>query len=122
YTTLFRSNANFDESWANERLGQLRIPLERKVGELSGGQRAQVALAIALGKRPELLLLDEPVASLDPLARREFLTALMDAVAENGLSVILSSHLLADLEHRCDYLILLKASEVRLDGDLDELL
>ena len=117
-----RLNANFDESWANERLGQLRIPLERKVGELSGGQRAQVALAIALGKRPELLLLDEPVASLDPLARREFLTALMDAVAENGLSVILSSHLLADLEHSCDYLILLMASEVRLDGDLDELL
>src|SRR2546430_764397 len=103
------------------RLGKLRIPLERKIGELSGGQRAQVALAIALGKRPELLLLDEPVASLDPLARREFLTALMDAVAENGLSVILSSHLLADLEHSCDYMILLMASEVRLDGDLDEL-
>ena len=115
-------NAHFDEAWAQERLRKLRIPLERKVGELSGGQRAQVALAVALAKRPQLLLLDEPVASLDPLARREFLTALMDAVAEDGLSVILSSHLLADVEHSCDYLILLMASEVRLDGDLDDLL
>ncbi len=117
-----RLNAHFDEAWAQERLGKLRIPLERQVGELSGGQRAQVALAVALAKRPELLLLDEPVASLDPLARREFLTALMDAVAEDGLSVVLSSHLLADVEHSCDYLILLMASEVRLDGDLDDLL
>lgn len=117
-----RLNAHFDAAWAQERLGRLRIPLERKVGELSGGQRAQVALAVALGKRPEFLVLDEPVASLDPLARREFLTALMDAVAEDGLSVVLSSHLLADLEHSCDYLILLMASEVRLDGDLDDLL
>src|SRR5438270_633350 len=100
-------NPDFDEAWAHERLGKLRIPLERKVGELSGGQRAQVALAIALGKRPKLLLLDEPVASLDPLARREFLTALMDAVAEHGLSVILSSHLVADAEHSCAYLALL---------------
>jgi ABC-2 type transport system ATP-binding protein len=114
-------NTSF-EGWGRDRLRRLRIPLERKVGELSGGQRAQVALAVALTKRPELLLLDEPVASLDPLARREFLTALMDAVAEDGLSVILSSHLLADVEHSCDYLILLMASEVRLGGDLDELL
>jgi ABC-2 type transport system ATP-binding protein len=117
-----RLNAHFDEAWAQERLAKLRIPLERKVGELSSGQRAQVALAAALAKRPDLLLLDEPVASLDPLARREFLTALMDAVAEDGLSVILSSHLLADVEHSCDYLILLMASEVRLEGDLDDLL
>jgi ABC-2 type transport system ATP-binding protein len=115
-------NTAFDEAWARSHLRGLRIPLERRIGELSGGERAQVALAVALAKRPELLLLDEPVASLDPLARREFLTALMDAVAEDGLSVILSSHLLADVEHSCDYLILLMASEVRLDGDLDELL
>src|SRR5207244_5593662 len=117
-----RLNTHFDTAWAQDRLGELRIPLERKIGELSGGQRAQIALAVALGKRPELLLLDEPVASLDPLARREFLTALMDAVAEDGLSVVLSSHLLADVEHSCDYLILLMAAEVRLDGDLDDLL
>jgi ABC-2 type transport system ATP-binding protein len=115
-------NATFDERWGRDRLRRLRIPLERKIDELSSGQRAQVALAVALAKRPQLLVLDEPVASLDPLARREFLTALMDAVAEDGLSVILSSHLLADLEHSCDYLILLMGSQVRLDGDLDELL
>jgi ABC-2 type transport system ATP-binding protein len=105
-----------------ERLRELRISLDRKVGELSGGQRAQVALAAALAKRPQLLLLDEPVASLDPLARREFLTALMDAVAADGLSVVLSSHLIADLERSCDYLILLLASTVRLDGPIDDLL
>src|SRR5205085_6599575 len=117
-----RLNAHFDAAWAQERLGKLRIPLERKVGELSGGQRAQVALAVALAKRPQLLLLDEPVASLDPLARREFLTALMDAVAEDGLSVVLSSHLIADLERACDYLVLLLSAEVRLAGDIDDLL
>jgi len=121
-TVCRRLNSNFDEVWAQDRLARLRIPLGRKVGELSGGQRAQVALAVALGKRPAFLVLDEPVASLDPLARREFLTALMDAVAEDGLSVVLSSHLLADVEHSCDYLILLMAAEVRLDGDLDDLL
>ena len=115
-------NARFDEAWARERLRELKVPLERKVGELSGGQRAQVALAAALAKRPQLLLLDEPVASLDPLARREFLTALMDAVAEDGLSVVLSSHLIGDLERSCDYLILLLGSEMRLAGEIDELL
>lgn len=117
-----RLNPHFDEAWSRDRLASLRVPLEHKVGELSGGQRAQIALAVALGKRPEFLVLDEPVASLDPLARREFLTALMDAVAEDGVSVVLSSHLLADVEHSCDYLILLMAAEVRLDGDLDDLL
>src|SRR5207237_2541198 len=115
-------NPGWDQKWAASRIRDLGIPLGQRIGQLSGGQHAQVALALALGKRPELLMLDEPVASLDPLARREFLTALMDAVAENGLSVILSSHLLADLEHSCDHLILLMASEVRLDGDLDDLL
>src|SRR5919109_1215180 len=114
-------NAQFDERWARDRLRELKVPLERKVGQLSGGQRAQVALAAALAKRPELLLLDEPVASLDPLARREFLQALMDAVAEDGLSVVLSSHLIADLERICDFLVLLIASEVRLSGGIEEL-
>jgi ABC-2 type transport system ATP-binding protein len=115
-------NERFDERWARERLHALKIPLDRKVGQLSGGQRAQVALAAAVAKRPHLLLLDEPVAGLDPLARREFLTALLDAVAEEGLSVVLSSHLIADLERSCDHLILLSASELRLAGEIDDLL
>src|SRR5438874_9437198 len=117
-----RLNADFDEAWAQERLGKLRIPLERKVGELSGGQRAQVALALALAKRPELLLLDEPVASLDPLARREFLQSLMDAVAESGVTVVLSSHLIADLERTCDFLVLLRQAQVRLADDIETIL
>ena len=116
-----RLNRRWDAGWADERLHGLGIPLGKQVGALSGGQRAQVALALALAKRPELLLLDEPVASLDPLARREFLQALMDAVAETGVTVVLSSHLIADLERVCDFLVLLIASEVRLSGDIDEL-
>ncbi len=85
--------------------GSSSIPLDRRAGELSGGQRAQVALSIALAKRPDLLVLDEPVASLDPLARRTFLSELMGEVATRELTVLLSSHLIADLEHRCDYLV-----------------
>jgi ABC-2 type transport system ATP-binding protein len=117
-----RLNAEFDAGWARARLGQLDIDLHQRVGELSGGQRTQVALALALGKRPDLLLLDEPVASLDPLARREFLQALMAAAAEREVTVVLSSHLLSDLERTCDHLILLLASEVRLAGEIEHLL
>jgi ABC-2 type transport system ATP-binding protein len=116
-----RLNRRWDETWAEDRLRGLRIPLDKRVGALSGGQRAQVALALALAKRPELLLLDEPVASLDPLARREFLQALMEAVAELGITVVLSSHLIVDLERVCDYLVLLIDSEVRLAGDIEEI-
>jgi ABC-2 type transport system ATP-binding protein len=115
-------NERFDQGWARERLAGLRIPLERKVGELSGGQRAQVALAVALAKQPDLLLLDEPVASLDPLARRDFLLALLDAVSERGISVVFSTHLISDLERTCDYLVLLMAAEVRLAGEIEGLL
>jgi ABC-2 type transport system ATP-binding protein len=115
-------NERFEQGWARERLARLRIPLERKVGELSGGQRAQVALAVALAKQPDLLLLDEPVASLDPLARREFLLALLDAVSERGISVVFSTHLISDLERTCDYLVLLMAAEVRLAGEIEALL
>jgi ABC-2 type transport system ATP-binding protein len=115
-------NRRFDLALALDRLGRLGVPLDRRVDRLSGGQRAQVALAIALAKRPELLLLDEPVASLDPLARREFLQVLMGSVAEQGLTVLLSSHLLADLERVCDYLIVLQAARVQLLGPVDELL
>ena len=104
------------------RLTGLNIPLDQAVGTLSGGQRAQVALSLTLAKRPRLLLLDEPVAALDPLARRQFLATLADAVAAGGLTVVLSSHLVADLERVCDHLILLAASRVQLCGDIDAVL
>ena len=117
-------NPRWDASLVRDRLAELRIPLDRPVGKLSGGQRAQVALALTLAKRPRLLLLDEPVAALDPLARRNFLATLTAAVAdaEGGLTVVLSSHLIADLERVCDHIILLAASKVQLCGDIDTLL
>jgi ABC-2 type transport system ATP-binding protein len=115
-------NPRWDAASVQERLNSLNIPLDQKVGTLSGGQRAQLALALTLAKRPRLLLLDEPVAALDPLARRHFLATLADAVAVGGLTVVLSSHLLADLERICDHLILLAASRVQLCGDIDTLL
>ena len=114
-------NRRWDSGLARNRLAQLGIPPDKPVGKLSGGQRAQVALALALAKRPRLLLLDEPVASLDPLARREFLQSLMGSVADAGTTVLLSSHLLADLERICDYLIVLHASQVRLVGPVEDL-
>ena len=116
-----RMNSRWDATLARERLAQLGIPPKLPVGRLSGGQRAQVALALALAKRPRLLLLDEPVASLDPLARREFLRSLMGSVAESGTTVLLSSHLLTDLERICDHLIVLDAARVRLAGAVDDL-
>ena len=115
-------NRRWDAQLARSRLAQVGIPPDQPVGKLSGGQRAQVALALALAKRPRLLLLDEPVASLDPLARREFLQALMGSVAETGTTVLLSSHLLADLERVCDYLIVLHAASVQLVGGVEDLL
>jgi len=115
-------NRSWDAAFARTRLAQLNMPMDRPVGKLSGGQRAQVALALALAKRPRLLLLDEPVASLDPLARREFLQALMGAVAEEGTTVLLSSHLLGDLERVCDYLMVLQDGQVQVLGAVDDLL
>ena len=116
-----RLNERWNQDWAERRLAGLSIPLEKPVGQLSGGQRAQVALVLALGKQPELVLLDEPVARLDPLARREFLQSLLDAAVEHGLTVVLSSHLISDLERTCDFLILLRDAEVRLSGAIDDL-
>ncbi len=115
-------NARWDGTSVRRRLESLDIPVDRQVGRLSGGQRAQLALALTLAKRPRLLLLDEPVAALDPLARRQFLAHLAEAVADGGLTVVLSSHLLADLERTCDHLILLAKSRVQLCGDIDTLL
>jgi len=117
-------NPRWDGESARTRLRELAIPLDRAVGTLSGGQRAQVALALTLAKRPRLLLLDEPVAALDPLARRHFLGTLTAAVAESGgeLTVVLSSHLIADLERVCDHIILLTESRVQLCGDIEPLL
>ncbi len=117
-----RLNPGWDEELARGRVDQLDLDLRQKAGTLSGGQRAQLALTLAVAKRPELLILDEPVASLDPLARREFLQDLMEAVAEQELSVVLSSHLVADLERVCDYLVVLVGSQVRIAGPVDELL
>jgi ABC-2 type transport system ATP-binding protein len=115
-------NPGWDDELARHRIGQLGLDPGQRAGSLSGGQRAQLALTMALAKRPELLLLDEPVASLDPFARREFLRSLMEAVAKHGTSVVLSSHLVTDLERVCDYLIVLVASRVRTAGEVSALL
>ena len=115
-------NSTWDEQLASRRIQDLGLDPSQRAGRLSGGQRAQLALTLAIAKRPSLLLLDEPVASLDPLARREFLAILMEVVAEHHVSVILSSHLVADLERVCDYLVVLAASRVQVGGDIDELL
>jgi ABC-2 type transport system ATP-binding protein len=115
-------NPGWDDNLAHQRIRQLALDPKQRAGSLSGGQRAQLALTLAMAKRPELLLLDEPVASLDPLARREFLQGLMEAVAEQRLSVVLSSHLVADLERVCDYVVVLVASRVRVAGEVSDLL
>jgi ABC-2 type transport system ATP-binding protein len=117
-------NSRWHGELARARLRGLDIPLDRAVGTLSGGQRSQVALALVLAKQPRVLLLDEPVAALDPLARRHFLGSLTSAVAEaeGALTVVLSSHLIADLERVCDHLILLAAARVQLCGDTEDLL
>lgn len=115
-------NRDFDVVFGRERLPKVGVPLDRRVGQLSGGQRAQVALCLALAKRPRLLLLDEPLASLDPLARREFLSTMVDAVAETAMTVVLSSHLVTDLERVCDHLLVLHAGRVQVFAETDQLL
>lgn len=115
-------NPRWDDSIARTRIEQLGLDPTQRAGRLSGGQRAQLALTLGLAKRPELLILDEPVASLDPLARRAFLQVLMEAVAEHGLSVLLSSHVVSDLERVCDHVVVLVDSHVRVEGDVETLL
>ncbi len=115
-------NPGWDRETAEGRIEQLGLDLRQRAGTLSGGQRAQLALTLAVAKRPECLILDEPLASLDPLARREFLRSLMEIVAAQRISVVLSSHLIADLERVCDYLVVLVASRVQVAGEVSELL
>lgn len=117
-----RLNPRWDAAIARDRIARLGLDPRQRAGKLSGGQRAQLALTLGIAKRPELLILDEPVAAVDPLARREFLQGLMEAAAEYELSVVLSSHLVADLERVCDYLIVLVTSRVQIAGEVDELL
>jgi ABC-2 type transport system ATP-binding protein len=114
-------NPRWDADLATTRIDDLGLDPSQRAGKLSGGQRAQLALTLAIAKRPELLLLDEPVASLDPLARREFLQILMETVADQEVSIVLSSHLVSDVERVCDYLIVLADSRVQLAGDVEEL-
>ena len=115
-------NPNWDSELAERRIAGIGLDPRQKAGSLSGGQRAQLVLTLAIAKRPELLVLDEPVAGLDPLARREFLQDLMTIVAEHGVSVVLSSHLTADLERVCDFAIVLFSSQVQVSGDVNDLL
>jgi ABC-2 type transport system ATP-binding protein len=113
-------NPTWDEEFALRRIERLGLPLNQKVGQLSGGQQAQVALTLALAKRPDLLLLDEPVAALDPLARREFLNALMEVVSETELTVVLSSHIVTDLERVCDHIVILSQGRTQLVASIDD--
>jgi ABC-2 type transport system ATP-binding protein len=115
-------NRRFDQDYAEHRLGELGIPLRQKAGKMSGGQQAQLALTLALARRPQLLVLDEPLAMLDPLARHDFMATVMTAVAEDGVSVVLSSHVLTELERVADYLVLVSHGNVQVAGEVEDLL
>ncbi len=115
-------NRRFDERYAKARLDELGIPLQQTAGKMSGGQQAQLALTLALARRPQLLVLDEPMAMLDPLARHDFMATVMTAIADDGVSVLLSSHVLAELERVADYLVLLSDGSVQVSGEVDDLL
>jgi ABC-2 type transport system ATP-binding protein len=115
-------NRHFEQAAAEARLADLGIPLKRKAGRLSGGQQAQLALTLALARRPRLLVLDEPVAMLDPVARHDFMATVLTAAAADGVSVVLSSHVLTELERVADYLILMSRGRVQLAGEVDDLL
>jgi ABC-2 type transport system ATP-binding protein len=115
-------NRRFDQAYAEARLSQLRIPLKQKAGSLSGGQRAQLALTLSLARRPRLLVLDEPVAMLDPVARHDFMATVLTAAADDGVSVLLSSHVLSELERVADYLILVSHGRVQVSGQVEDLL
>ena len=115
-------NRRWDQRRAEQRLADLGIPLRRKAGKLSGGQQAQLALTLALARRPRLLVLDEPLSSLDPVSRHAFMSSVMSAVTGDGVSVILSSHILAELERVTNYLIILSGGQIQVAGDTEDLL
>ena len=115
-------NPGWDQAYAQARIERLGLDPRQKAGKLSGGQRAQLALTMAIAKRPELLILDEPVAALDPLARRGFMDDLTGTARDTGMSVVLSSHLVSDLDRVCDWLIVLNGGRVRAAGPLHGLL
>ncbi len=114
-------NSRWDQPRADKRLADLGIPAKKKVDQLSGGQKAQLALTIALARRPDLLVLDEPLAALDPLARHDFMNSVLAAVAADGISVVLSSHVVAELERMADYLIVLSRGKVQVTGKVEDL-
>ena len=115
-------NRRFDQDYAEHRLGELGIPLQRKAGKMSGGQQAQLALTLALARRPHLLVLDEPMAMLDPIARHDFMATVMTAATQDGVSVVLSSHVLAELERVADYLVLVSQGTIQVAGEVEDLL
>ena len=117
-----RLNARWDAAYALSRVQRFGLPLSRRIRTLSTGQRAHVATSIALGKRPELLLLDEPVANLDPVARIALLEELMSVVAEDGVTVVFSANALADVERVCEHIVILVNGRPRLTGDTEELI
>ncbi|WP_411083879.1 ABC transporter ATP-binding protein [Streptomyces sp. cmx-18-6] len=114
-------NPGWDAAAATRIVRSGNVPLDARVGTLSGGQRTRVAFALAFGKRPDLLLLDEPMADLDPLARDEMSTLLMSEAIERGTTVVMSSHMLTELEDMCDYLLVVAAGRIRMAGDADAL-
>jgi ABC-2 type transport system ATP-binding protein len=115
-------NRRFDQASAEARLATLGIPLKRAAGKLSGGQQAQVALTLALARHPRLLILDEPMAMLDPVARHDFMATVLTAAVDEGVSVLLSSHVLAELERVADYLVLISHGHLQVAGEVDDLL
>ena len=114
-------NRFFDQHYAEHRLDELGIPLRQKAGKISGGQQAQLALTLALARRPQLLMLDEPMAALDPIARDDFMATVMRAITEDGVSVVLSSHVLAELERVADYLVVVSRGGVQVAGEVEDL-
>ena len=115
-------NPTWSDAVAERRVDGLGLSRRQRIGTLSGGQQAQVALTLALAKQPQVLLLDEPVASLDPLARREFLSGVLEAVTETGMTVVLSSHIVTDLERICDRLVILANGRTQLVGPIEDIL